>query len=117
MWWFVQEDVDKDPDLTVLWSVDEWKAWPRGLIKGIVRVMWDPIGFFGIFGPPIILALNIAWPQRIAHQSLTRRCIYVAARVVLVSCIFGAWLHLAASSRAHMVVSGPSLRAYSDRQN
>ena len=58
----VQEEVHRDPDLTVLWTTKEWAAWPRGISKAAARVLCEPLVFFTAFAPVWILVRLVKGP-------------------------------------------------------
>jgi hypothetical protein len=66
----------------LLWTTDEWAAWPRSISKAAARVLRDPLLFIAIGGPAYVLLFNTAWPHRVHGTTLKARLVYVAGRAV-----------------------------------
>jgi hypothetical protein len=101
----LQEEVDRDPDLTVLWTTKDWEAWPRGISKAAARVLCDPLFFFTVFAPWWIMAFNVAWPHKVAHQTIRQRVMYVAAKLVFIPCLYTAVIRFIGMTTTHLLVS------------
>jgi uncharacterized membrane protein YjdF len=88
----------------VLWTTQQWAAWPRGISKTAASIFRDPLVFYTVFPPIFVLFFNAAWPQRATHQSRTTRALYILWRVVFVtgglaaySTVRTNWTHFAVS--------------------
>lgn len=104
-WSALQEEVNRDPDITVLWTTHEWAAWPRGLSKAAARVLCDPLFFFTAFAPVWVLVFNVAYPHRVTHQSFESRVMYILRRLVWVPSLYTALVLVTGTSSMHFVVS------------
>ena len=89
----------------MLWTTEDWAAWPRGLSKAAARVMCDPLVMFTVFAPVWIIAFNVAWPQRVAHHTAKQRVAYVLAKLVVIPCLYAAMMWVTGSTRTHLLVS------------
>jgi len=99
----IEEEVDRDPDLTVLWTTKDWEAWPRGISKAAARVLCDPLFFFTVFAPWWIMAFNVAWPHKVAHQTIRQRVLYVAAKLVFIPCLYTAVIWFIGTTTTHLL--------------
>lgn len=100
----LQEKVDKDPDLLVIFSTKQWAAKPRGISKLAARIFRDPLVYYTLFAPIFVLHFNAAWPQRVSHQSRSARVLYLLWRTAFVPAALCLGFMLSAG-RAHFSVS------------
>jgi hypothetical protein len=88
----------------VLWSTKEWAAWPQGLSKAAARMMCDPLVFYTVLPPFVMLGMNGAWPHRVSHQSHRDRIRYILCRLVMVPLAI-AGICILGSNRTRVLVS------------
>jgi hypothetical protein len=95
---------EADPQHTVLWTTNEWEAWPAGLSKTAARVVFDPLFFFTVFAPFYEVCLNQAWPHMIRNTAVNERCWYVLRRTALAASYIAAFYYFTGTPLAVAMV-------------